>query len=161
MSVHLNNGFWTCWISWELSSGINRMLEGKKNNLPFCSFPQCWIRKQSWATTTTACCGLWDSCQTMSPPVWTTCWPSACRVKVTWRTPVRRACGLMCGTVAWEGHQPRAISLPSSPPALTTTALRPPLKPTQRWATAPPQTSCCLVNSVKSSFQWKTLSYTR
>lgn len=135
---------------------------GGKTNLPLCSFPQCWIRKQiCMGTTTTACCGLWDNCQTTSPPVWTTCWPSACRVKVTWRTPVRRACGLMCGTVTWEGHQPIAISLPSSPPALTTTALQLPLKPTWPRPTAPPQTSCCLASSVKSSFQRKTLSYTR
>ncbi len=78
------------------------------------------------------CCGLWDSCQTMSPPVWTTCWPSACRVKVTWRDPVRRACGLMCGTVAWEGHQPRAISLPSSPSSTNNncTAASPKTNPT-------------------------------
>lgn len=98
----------------------------------------------------------------MTLPVWTTCWPSACRVKVTWRTlGVRRVCGLMCGTIVLEGHQPTAISLPSSLPALTTTALQLPLKPIQPRAIALPQTPCCLASSVKSSFQRKTLSYIR
>lgn len=135
---------------------------GGRTNLPLGSFPQCWIRKRSWGTTTTtACCGLWDNCQTTSPPVWTTCWPSACRLKATWRTPDKRVCGLMCGTVAWEGLQPIAISLPSSPPTPARTAPQFPLKPRQTWAKALLQTSCCLVSSVKSSFQRKTLSYTR
>lgn len=98
----------------------------------------------------------------MTLPVWTTCWPSACKVKVTLRTlGVRRVCGRMCGTICLEGHRPTAMSLPSSLPALTTTALQLPLKPVQPPATALPQTSCCLASSVKSSFQRKTLSYIR